>query len=251
MARRLKWRNIILLLLLLTTVVIAIVLSVTTWGESEERTVQNIAVIVADKEERMFVNPEVIEKQLRNPKTGIVGKKLKDINTKTIEKNIGKDPVIRKVECYKTAAGNIAVKVWQRKPLLRVMEEDGKSYYMDNEGQVFPTSTRHSAHVVVVTGETNKRITGKEILPLVKLIEKDDFWKSNIQEIHRTKSGDLVLTPAVGDHVILLGKAEKLDTKLRRLKTFYKNGLCKIGWGDYESISAEFDNQIVCEKKRE
>ncbi len=250
MARRIKWRNVLLLLLFLATIVTIIVLMVTTHGKSDQLIVRDVIVIVADSSERSFISSDDIRRPLISKKAGIIGKRIKDINTKSIEKKIDRDPIIRKADCYKTPSGNIAVKVWQRTPLLRVIGDNGDSYYMDADAHVFPTSQRYTARVIVVTGSLTRDIVAKEILPLVKIIENDDFWTANTQEIHRDLQGKLSLTPSVGDHIIKLGPPARLEVKLRRLKTFYKNGLSKIGWGDYESVSAEFDNQIICEKKK-
>ena len=44
--------------------------------------------------------------------------------------------------------------------------------------------------------------------------------------------------------------AEFVETKLDRLAKFYKYGLSKAGWNKYSYIDLEFDNQIICKKKK-
>ena len=37
---------------------------------------------------------------------------------------------------------------------------------------------------------------------------------------------------------------------MERLEKFYKYGLSEAGWNKYSYISLEFDNQIICKKKK-
>ena len=41
-----------------------------------------------------------------------------------------------------------------------------------------------------------------------------------------------------------------MDRKLDRLKKFYRDCLGKVGWNKYSYIDREFDNQIICTKKK-
>ena len=41
-----------------------------------------------------------------------------------------------------------------------------------------------------------------------------------------------------------------MPKKLQRLRKFYKYGLSHAGWDRYERINLEFDNQIICKKRK-
>ena len=45
--------------------------------------------------------------------------------------------------------------------------------------------------------------------------------------------------------------ADFVEKKLLRLEKFYKYGLSQVGWNKYSYINLEFDNQIICKKKKE
>jgi cell division protein FtsQ len=38
--------------------------------------------------------------------------------------------------------------------------------------------------------------------------------------------------------------------KMNRLEKFYKYGLSEAGWNKYAYINLEFDNQIICKKRK-
>ena len=42
-----------------------------------------------------------------------------------------------------------------------------------------------------------------------------------------------------------------IEKKLTRLEKFYKYGLSQAGWNKYSYINLEFDNQIICKKRKE
>ena len=76
------------------------------------------------------------------------------------------------------------------------------------------------------------------------------FWKHQIVQINVLADGSVEIVPRVGDHVVYLGLPVHVDKKLERLKLFYQYGLSKAGWNKYSYINLEFDNQIICKKRK-
>ncbi len=247
MARRIKWRNVTILLLTLAAIGIGIYSAVRASGNRGEQVVKDVVVTVVDSAECQFANAADIKRHVLKTDTSLIGKKQKDVDTKAIETRIAQDPVIRQARCYKTPSGNIGLKVWQRRPVLRAIG-DSLTFYMDANGVTFKPSRNYTAYVLIVTGDATVTQVREEILPLVLCIDSDAFWKAQVEEIN-VRDNRVTMVPAIGDHLIVLGNIYNYKDKLSRLKKFYKDGLMKIGWGDYKTISAEFDGQIVCEKK--
>ena len=102
---------------------------------------------------------------------------------------------------------------------------------------------------MIATGNIDRKLAKKEILELANIIQEDNFWDCQIEQINVTASREIQLIPRVGDHIVLLGKGENLEEKLTRLKQFYKRILGKVGWDRYSMINLEFDNQIICTNK--
>jgi cell division protein FtsQ len=63
-----------------------------------------------------------------------------------------------------------------------------------------------------------------------------------------SSNGDIMMTPLIGDQVIILGTARKLDDKLNRLRIFYKEAIPHEGWRKYSTINLKYSGQIVCKK---
>ena len=83
---------------------------------------------------------------------------------------------------------------------------------------------------------------------LTMYITHDKFLKAQIAQIYVAENSEFELIPRIGNHVILLGTADDLDDKFKRLYAFYRFGLNKIGWNKYNVINIKYRNQVVCSK---
>jgi cell division protein FtsQ len=181
----------------------------------------------------------------------IVGTRLSNINTHIIEQEVEKHSAVMKADAYKMILkdttqfkGVIALRVTHRTPVLRVITNEA-SYYIDKEGARFPTSTRYSANVIVVTGNVTEELARHKILPFVQYLGQDRFWQAQIKQIHVDRNEELLLTPLLGSQIIEFGTVENYPVKLRNLMAFYEHVLSKDNWNRYERISLKFNNQIV------
>lgn len=87
-----------------------------------------------------------------------------------------------------------------------------------------------------------------DLFSLAKNINQNTFWNAQISQVYLNQKGDYELIPRVGNHQIILGSADKIQSKLDKLMIFYKEGLSKTGWNEYSIINLKFKNQIVCTK---
>ncbi len=88
------------------------------------------------------------------------------------------------------------------------------------------------------------------LITFVKRIEKDKFWRSEVVQIvaDKASNGELRvnLIPRSGDYRIIVGPLEETEKKLDNLAKFYQTILRGGGWSQFESVSVEYKNQIVC-----
>ncbi len=201
---------------------------------------------------------------------GIVkGKPLGYINTASIEGVIRKQPYIAKVKVYESNEGSLFVQIRQREPLLRIINQKYESFYLDESGALLPLNPNFSARVLVATGVINDSYIQNptyrvnilalsdsifydslmtNLYKLTMYITHDKFLKAQIDQIYVNNAGEFELIPRVGNHLILLGSADDLDNKFRKLFAFYTLGLNKIGWNKYNVINIKYKNQVVCSK---
>ena len=102
----------------------------------------------------------------------------------------------------------------------------------------------------VATGYIDRQFAAGELLEVVRVIDRSEFWKAQVEQINVTKDGQIELVPRVGDHLLIIGTADNVESKLDRLMNFYEKGLDNVGWNKYRSISVAYENQVVCKKRK-
>jgi cell division protein FtsQ len=197
------------------------------------------------------------------------GKPLGYINTGSIENAIRKQAYVAKVSVYENNEGTLFVEIRQREPLLRIINRKYESFYLDESGTLLPVNPNFSALVLVANGtiddsyikNPNYRVNIlslsdsvfydsllTNLYKLTMYITHDKFLKAQIAQIYVNENSEFELIPRIGNHIILLGKADDLDDKFKRLYAFYRFGLNKIGWNKYSIINIKYKNQVVCSK---
>ncbi len=204
---------------------------------------QRVEITVEDSLDRQFVESREVAMLLRNEGLYPKGKTYADINTQQLEECIEKQPYLKNVECHKTREGVIEIAVEQRKPRFRVLGDE--NYYVDDEGKIMPVGVSTAYYVPIFTGRVSRRMAQKELVEFVDFLEDNPFWNAQIKQIHLNEKQEVELVPTIGGHIILLGKWDDYERKLRKLRTFYDE-LSHIGWRDWEEIDLRYKGQVIC-----
>ena len=239
--------------------------------KTEEVRIDAISVHISDNSSNKFITESDVTQALKNENIKLVGELMNSINIHSLEDILTHhNKSISRAEVYRTVYGEIGVMVEQRRPVMRVINPNGDSYYVDDNGQVMPLSKKYTAHVIVVNGNLNEpymdhvgenlcrkqtkidKSTG-ELLPdlfkLVQFINGNKFWRAQIEQIYINQKKEIELVPRVGNHTIIIGTVDNLAEKFDNLQAFYEQGLSKYGWNKYKTINLKFKNQIVCTKR--
>jgi len=185
------------------------------------------------------------------------GTELANLEVERMERVLEEDPFVQNADAYIDQNNQLHVRIEQREPVLRVLDNNGGNYYLDAAGKKMPPSKNFAARVLVATGNVapytpefrEKRKSGlKDLFNLTKTLLEDDFLSAFIQQVHINNAGEFILVPLVGDQKIVLGSARRLEDKLRRLKIFYQQGIPYEGWRKYETINLKYSGQVVCRR---
>ncbi len=202
---------------------------------------------ICDSADNKFISPDEIKEIVLEKYTGILGRKINELNCDEMESFLSKHPAVENCEVYLTYGGALHIDVTQREPLVRVFDGDS-SYYLDVNGRKMPLFKSHSAHVLVAGGFIKRLEEKEDLLYLAQLIHNDEFWKAQIEQVYVNHDGEITMVPRVGDHVIEFGKVEDVETKFRNLKALYKDGWETREWNLYKKVSLKYKGQVVCTK---
>ena len=208
-----------------------------------------------DADDVIAVDKDVVRKMINQAGKKVVGQHFDSINTAFLETEIEKHAAILNAEAYKMVEkdstayrGVLRVKIKHREPIVRIVKRSG-SYYLDENGYKFPVSGSYPANVLVATGDISDEYATEQLLPCMRYINNDAFWKAQIKQVHVEKDGNVILSPLVGDHLIELGTPENFEEKLQNMKAFYKKVLVHNNWNKYKTISLKYKDQIVAKKR--
>lgn len=240
----------ILLLFTMLVMIVYLAVAITVLNDKPANQVcRKVELIIKDSIHSGLVSTEEITDLLKRKGLYPVGKKTASVISKVLERELKTHPLIENAECYKTLQGNICLEITQRLSVLRIMSENGENYYIDSKGTIIPAHFNCLAHLAIVTGNAEKSFVRKDLCKFGIFLQKDKFWKAQIEQIHVTPQKEIELIPRVGDHIVFLGKIDNFEEKLAKLKIFYAKALNQVGWNKYSKISLEFNNQIICTKK--
>ena len=231
----------------------------------EQQTFQKPHVIIDYETENRFVDEQDILSQILTAEdtTDLL---LKNYNVLELEEKLSANSSIKDVQVYKTIDGQLNIEVKQRRPIVRVFSKND-SYYIDEKGSLMLWTNKYTSRLLVVSGEINEPFNKRyqfnynqlgdtlqaktlldDVYKIAKYIDESEFWKAQIEQIHVNKVYDFELVPKVGNHKIVFGGVENLESKFEKLMIFYKKGLSKTGWNEYSEINLKFKNQVVCTK---
>ncbi len=196
-----------------------------------------------------FLNADNIKLQLQRAKLYPLGDAMNQVSTRKIEATLQQNPLVEKVECYKTQNGRVVIDLAQRMPVIRIMADNGDDYYIDEHGNVMP-DTYFSSELAVATGNIQKGFAKSTLRDIGLYLLQHPLWRSQVEQINVLPDHSLELVPRVGNHIVYLGQPEDIEHKFSRLEKFYRYGLPKAGWNKYSYISLEFGNQIICKKNK-
>ncbi len=193
-----------------------------------------------------------------------VGFDFKTIKLNKLEEKLNQNPYLKSVEVYRKSKGVLRIEITQRKPILRIINNKGNSYYIDKEAVLIPFTKNYSSFQIIANGniELDFNFTNKDSLPVLNknnenhkilndlytlayFINENEFYSAQIEQIYVNQLNEFELIPRVGNHLIEFGTVENFEIKFENLKIFYEKALSKVGWNKYTKISVKYNNQIV------
>ncbi len=196
-------------------------------------------------EQSLFLNKEMVNKLLIQNYGSFKNLAKEEVVLNTIEEVIETNEMVKSAQVYLTVSGELKTKIEQRQPIGRV--EGNSKFYLDKEGRSMPLSKVYSARVPIITG----KITGEsleDVYVILKFINEDDFLRKNVIGIHIEDENNYQLKFRVESFVVNLGDVRDLDEKFSNFKAFYAKATRDKTLDNYQIVSLEFNNQVVCTK---
>lgn len=206
-----------------------------------------------------FIDKDEVDNILGLNSNNLIGRRIANINLNDLERKLKANPFIEYAKVYADMDGVIQVEISQRQPIMRVLNQFDQDFYIDEHGLKIPLSANFTARVLAANGyieepfgnrvDTLHTQLAKDVFRTADFITHDSLWNAQIAQIYVNQQHEMELIPRVGNHRILLGNADSLQTKFSNLLAFYKQAIPRVGWDAYQVINIKYANQVIGVKK--
>jgi cell division protein FtsQ len=231
----------------------------------------SLNISIFNNEENLFLDEEDVKRFLSERNDSVLSVPYARLDIPGLEKVLNSHPAIENAEVSADMSGEVKIDIRQRTPVLRIINKDGESYYIDSQAKLMPLNENYSARVIVASGEIYEPYARRyqfsvdqirksdvfsevslldDLLDVTQHIRKDSCLTNLIHQVYVNADKDIELFPAIGNHKIIFGDAKNIAEKFNKLKLFYTQGLNKSdGWTKYSAINLKYKNLVVCTKK--
>lgn len=204
-----------------------------------------------------LVNSQWVKDSILSAIPTLLAMKVQDVDRQVVAEAASRVPYLRDVSATVSVSGKVIVRATQRRPIARLFYHSHE-YYFDADEVFMPTSTQGSCDVLVAGGHFSEPFRPdslnaqlQSLVVLARWLDEHPKYAALIDQIYAESSGDIVMVPKLGSHVVELGAVDNLEAKFANLWLFYLKGMPRAGWNTYSKISLKFAHQVVCTKKNQ
>lgn len=252
-----KIKPVLIVIFWITCGGIFLVMTVAGINKQQHLTCNNLQIFIDNKIEVGFVDEQDVKQiLLEHGFDTLIGKQLSSIDFHRLEQLLDNNVYIFKSRVFANSHGGIEINIQQRKPILRIINNEGVSYYIDENNSKMPPALKFTARVPVATGfifnngtdgDENDTLMINRLFRLAQFLQKNKFFESLTEQIIVDDNREIEIIPSLGNFTILLGDATNLQEKFNKLDAFYHYG---IGNGkNYKQIDLRFLNQIYAQQR--
>jgi len=242
--------------ILAAVIVVAIFIAFTERRQGDI-TVRDITVKIENEQENHFLDEADVMKLMQLNLENLRGTGMGEVNLKAIEQRVNSEPFVKEGELYSDLKGNMVIRVELRRPIARIVRNDGPDGYIAEDGTIMPVSEKFTSRVVLISGgfvrqllkqkNVNDTEEGKQLIALINAIREDEFWHAQIAQLDMDSKARITMYSQVGDERIEFGRPDNPEVKFKKLRVFYKEILPRMGWNKYDRVNLEYEGQIVAE----
>lgn len=224
-----------------------------------------IDIVVRDSAQLAFVTPDIVRGWIRDSGIRVEGMPLRGVDVYAIERMIETHEYVARAEAYTAIDGLLHIDLSQRRPVMRVVSEEGHNFYVDDQLTLLPSQSDCTAPVPVVSGRLafgfptdyfgrldEKKFPAERellhnLLNFVRQVDTDSFLDALTAQIYYD-GREVRLLPRVGRQTIRFGAiadSAAVARRLDKLSRFYRRSFADEWWRSATEIDLRFRGQVV------
>ena len=142
----------------------------------------------------------------------------------------------------------MVVNIIECQPIMRIFYKDGRSVYLDDEGNIYPSKDGYSAHLLIGSGNVTKNDV-PQMFKVMKSVLNNSYSKCCVKQVYFDgREYELVMNNV--DLKVVLGDDKDVDEKLMNMKYFFEQMQGSPEMKNFSKISFNYINQVVCTKNK-
>lgn len=208
----------------------------------------------------MLLNESAVIRKLEQTDVQLVQKRpIRQFNLHEAERLIEQIPQVANAEVWANFNGEICIEVDQRVPVLRIINQNGQSFYVDSNGIKMPLSSMGAYRVPIASGyikeksgtrDSLKTVIGHQLWQLALFLRGNKTANALTAQIYVNDQEKLEIVPMLGNHTVVLGDTSALSDKYFKLEALYRDGFREEDWKKYSLINLQYKELIVCQKAK-
>ena len=208
--------------------------------------------------EKLIAKTDIIKYLNKSLNKDLEIETIEKIEITKIEKLLDQSKFIKNSDVFLDSKNNLHIFCTLRDPIVRIVRNNSKDFYLDVEGESIPISKRATVRVPIVSGHLKNIDISKineesnllnKIWNISKKINSDEFLKALIEQMYIDEKSELTLIPKLGRQEIEFGEWAQINDKLDKIKTIYKTGMNGAAWNKFEKINLNWEGQVVITKR--
>lgn len=222
--------------------------------------------VINPNEDNLLMTEKQVKRMIESDFDSLTYRKIKEIPVKEITKKLYQNPLIASCDVIRTLNYFLKIRIKIFEPVVRITTTTGQSLYITSDRKMIPVIPGSPSRVMIASGNIKINIPDSllfknhelldtkeynqiaEITNLAIRLQQNRFLSEQIGQIFVNDKEEYELIPTIGNQVIIFGKYQHVQQKIRKLVAFYEQALPAEGWQKYKSINLKYKNQIVCSK---
>jgi cell division protein FtsQ len=235
-----------------------LVLLIAAINRKNSKTCKGYRVEINGGNQRLFIDQKVISSLLTSNGTQkLLGKTILSFDLRNMEEMLKKNPWVKEAQLFFDNNESLRVRITERKPVARIFNVSGNSFYIDSSGVQMPVPDQSFIKLPVFTGFPADKLKSRgadsallhQIKQLSWFILNNPFWMAEIQQVAITSRKTFQMIPVIGNHQIEFGDGNEYEQKFHRLFVFYRQVSTRTGFDKYSRLDVQYAGQVIGTKR--
>lgn len=220
-----------------------------THSKAEATPYRGVDIEVDDPEGIGFVSAADIMIELDSLPARLPSTPRSRINTADVNAVLNGLDKIETATCVQLNNDVLRIYVKPMKPVARIFDHGGHSYYVSSSGKRIASDLRYHVDVPVVSADFDSLAQARSLLPVLDFIRNNKAADALVSSIKVNRHGDIILIPIIRGHVVNFGDNTDIANKWDRLMVMYREVMPVRGWDFYDTLSVKWRGQVVATRR--